>query len=50
MAAMKLLPENTELEILDLSDIPFFNEDVEEEGIPIRSFDSRKSFRKRMPS
>jgi chromate reductase len=34
MAAMKLLPENTELEILDLSDIPFFNEDVEEEGIP----------------
>ena len=23
MAAMKLLPENTELEILDLSDIPF---------------------------
>jgi chromate reductase len=28
------LPENVTLEILDLSKIPFFNEDVEAEGIP----------------
>jgi len=28
------LPENVTLEILDLSQIPFFNEDVEAEGIP----------------
>ncbi|HBN82654.1 MAG TPA: NADPH-dependent FMN reductase [Clostridiales bacterium] len=33
-AAKKLLPENTVLELIDLSDIPFFNEDVEKEGLP----------------
>ena len=29
-----ILPEHVTLEILDLSQIPFFNEDVEAEGIP----------------
>lgn len=33
-AAKKLLPEGATLEIVDLSAIPFFNEDVEEEGTP----------------
>ncbi len=33
-AVKELLPENVELEILDLSDIPMFNEDVEAEGTP----------------
>jgi chromate reductase len=28
------MPDNSELEILDLSKLPFFNEDVEAEGIP----------------
>lgn len=33
-AAKTLLPEKTELEIIDLKDIPFFNEDLEAQGIP----------------
>lgn len=33
-AAKELLPEGVSLEIEDLSPIPFFNEDVEAEGIP----------------
>jgi len=33
-AAQKLVPENTDLELIDLADIPFFNEDVEAEGTP----------------
>jgi chromate reductase len=32
--AQELLPEGTNLEILDLAAIPFFNEDVEKEGVP----------------
>ena len=33
-AAGKLLPEGAALEIADLSEIPFFNEDLEAEGTP----------------
>lgn len=33
-AAQRLLPENTELNIIDLSDLPFFNEDLEEKALP----------------
>jgi len=33
-AAQKLIPENVTLEILDLAEIPFFNEDVEAQGLP----------------
>lgn len=33
-AAAELLPESATLEIVDLSQIPFFNEDVEAEGVP----------------
>jgi len=33
-AAGKLLPEDAALEIADLSEIPFFNEDMEAEGTP----------------
>ncbi|NLM52521.1 MAG: NAD(P)H-dependent oxidoreductase [Firmicutes bacterium] len=33
-AAAKLLPAEAELEILDLADLPFFNEDVEAVGVP----------------
>ena len=33
-AAGELLPAGVGLEILDLSEVPFFNEDVEAEGIP----------------
>ncbi|NLM53139.1 MAG: NAD(P)H-dependent oxidoreductase [Firmicutes bacterium] len=33
-AAATLLPEEAELEILDISALPFFNEDVEAEGVP----------------
>ena len=29
-----MLPENVILDIVDLSDIPFLNEDVEREGLP----------------
>lgn len=34
MAAADALPNGVELEITDLTDIPFFNEDVEAAGIP----------------
>lgn len=34
LAAKELLPEGVYMEIVDLSSIPFFNEDVEAEGIP----------------
>jgi len=34
LAAKELLPEGVSLEIADLSLIPFFNEDIEAEGIP----------------
>ncbi len=33
-AAAELLPEGSTLEIVDLSPIPFFNEDIEAEGVP----------------
>jgi len=33
-AAKELLTENASLEIVDLSPVPFFNEDLESEGIP----------------
>lgn len=33
-AAQKLAPENAVIEILDLADIPFLNEDVEAQGLP----------------
>ena len=33
-ASKKLLPKNTILDIIDLADLPFFNEDVEVEGLP----------------
>lgn len=33
-AAGELLPDSASLEIIDLTPIPFFNEDVEAEGIP----------------
>jgi len=33
-AAGELLPAGARLEILELSDIPFFNEDLEKEGMP----------------
>ena len=33
-AAQALLPANAELQILDLAQIPFFNEDLEAEGMP----------------
>lgn len=33
-AAQMLLPENTQLNIVDLADIPFFNEDIEDQGMP----------------
>jgi chromate reductase len=33
-AAGKLLPENAVLNIIDLSEIPFFNEDLEAQGLP----------------
>lgn len=32
--AQGLLPEEVKLEIFDLSDIPFYNQDVEDEGLP----------------
>jgi len=31
-AAKEMLPEGVELEILDISALPFFNEDVEAQG------------------
>jgi len=34
LAAQELLPEGANLEILDVSAFPFFNEDVEREGVP----------------
>ncbi|MCX5780628.1 MAG: NAD(P)H-dependent oxidoreductase [Firmicutes bacterium] len=34
LAAQDLLPEGADLEILDVSAFPFFNEDVEREGVP----------------
>lgn len=33
-AAQEVLPEGASLEILDVADIPFFNEDVEKAGVP----------------
>jgi len=33
-AASQLLPEGASLEVVDLAPIPFFNEDLESEGIP----------------
>ena len=41
-AAKKLLPEGATLDIVDLSDIPFFNEDLEVEGIPQAVLDFKK--------
>ena len=41
-AAKDLLPEGSTLDIVDLSDIPFFNEDLEVEGIPQAVLDFKK--------
>jgi chromate reductase, NAD(P)H dehydrogenase (quinone) len=41
-AANELLPEDASLEIVDLSPIPFFNEDLESEGIPQTVVDFKK--------
>ena len=41
-AARELLPEDAALEIADLSPIPFFNEDVEAEGMPGAVLDFRQ--------
>ena len=41
-AAKKLLPDGATLEIVDISDIQFFNEDVEAEGMPQAVLDFKK--------
>ncbi|MGC7872230.1 NADPH-dependent FMN reductase [Desulfosporosinus sp. SYSU MS00001] len=41
-AAAELLPEWATLEIVDLSPIPFFNEDVEAEGVPQTVLDFKR--------
>jgi chromate reductase len=41
-AAKKLLPEGATLDIVDLADIPFFNEDLEAEGMPQAVLDFKK--------
>lgn len=41
-AAKELLPEGAKLDIVDLSDIPFFNEDVEADGAPQAVLDFKK--------
>jgi len=41
-AAKKLLPEGATLDIVDLAEIPFFNEDVEAEGVPQAVLDFKK--------
>lgn len=33
-AALSVLPDNTKLEIVDYSDVPLFNQDVESQGFP----------------
>jgi hypothetical protein len=34
-AAGELMPDGSELEIVDLADLPFLNEDVEAAGVPV---------------
>lgn len=41
-AASELLPEGASLDIVDLAQIPFFNEDLEAEGIPQAIVDFKK--------
>jgi len=41
-AATELLPEGADMEIVDLSPIPFFNEDLEAEGVPQVIVDFKK--------
>ena len=43
LAAQELLPENAVMDIVDLSDIPMFNEDIEAEGTPeaVADFNSK---------
>lgn len=41
-AASELLPEGASLDIVDLAQIPFFNEDLEAEGIPQVVVDFKK--------
>jgi len=41
-AAGKLLPDNTELEVIDLAEIPFLNGDVEAQGLPVPVVDFKK--------
>jgi len=41
-AAVELLPEGASLEIVDLTPIPFFNEDLEAEGIPAAVVEFKK--------
>lgn len=42
IAAQRLLPENAVLDIIDLADLPFFNEDVEAQGLPTAVADFMK--------
>lgn len=41
-AAQELLPENAVLDIVDLADLPFFNEDVEAQGLSAAVEDFKK--------
>ncbi len=41
-AAIELLPDNASLEIVDIAEIPFFNEDLEIEGTPQSVVDFKK--------
>lgn len=42
-AAQELLPEGAVLEIIDLAEIPFFNEDVEARGLPASVAEFKKA-------
>ncbi|QHI73615.1 NADPH-dependent FMN reductase [Aminipila terrae] len=42
-AAQMLLPENAVLDILDLAEIPFLNEDLEAQGLPASVADFKKT-------
>jgi chromate reductase len=44
-AAKRLLPEGAKLEIADLSEIPFLNEDEEAKGVPASVADFRQSIK-----
>lgn len=42
IAARNLLPQNAVLEIIDLADLPFFNEDIEARGLPTSVVDFKE--------